>query len=303
MPSVVATGLSLIRRIPRTRPWCGRSGNSTMGTPKTGASCQEYLIAEWGYDKWPGLCHIIPNAGVCALALLYGAGSFARTVEIATMCGWDTDCNAGNVGTIAGVLYGLEALPLHYRQPINDSIVLSGLPGSLNILDIPTFSRRIAVAGYALAGAPVPESLAEPLSRGDGERGIFFDFALPGSTHGMRVSDPTRFAVCHRAGGGAGRDDVEGGAAGGGDTWSGGSERGNTERNDAQHSDARRNNALEFRFERLTREENGKCFFKPSTADSISTTSGTAPFFPSRGPPAGRDRVQPGNAGRARASA
>ncbi len=46
-----------------------------MGTPKTGASCQEYLIAEWGYESGPPLS-IIPNAGVCARALaVYGAGS------------------------------------------------------------------------------------------------------------------------------------------------------------------------------------------------------------------------------------
>jgi hypothetical protein len=56
----------------------------------------EYLQAEWGYDKYPGVCHIIPNAGVCAMSLLYGEGRFDRTVEIATMAGWDTDCNAGN---------------------------------------------------------------------------------------------------------------------------------------------------------------------------------------------------------------
>src|SRR5690606_24383592 len=49
--------------------------------------CREYLEREWGYDKYPGVCHIIPNAGVCALALVYGNGDFARTVEIATMCG------------------------------------------------------------------------------------------------------------------------------------------------------------------------------------------------------------------------
>jgi len=119
-------------------------------------ACQEYLIAEWGYDRYPGLCHMIPNAGVCALALLYGDGDFSRTVEIATMCGWDTDCNAGNVGTIAGVYYGLGSIPSKYRDPINDGIVLSGLPGSLNILDIPTFSRVLAAIGYRLAGEAVP---------------------------------------------------------------------------------------------------------------------------------------------------
>lgn len=196
--------------------------------PEDWRLCQEYLIASWGYDKWPGLCHIIPNAGVCVLALLYGEGSFARTVEIATMCGWDTDCNAGNVGTIAGVLYGLEAIPAGYRAPINDSIVLSGLPGSLNILDIPTFSRRLCAAGYRLAGEAVPADIAAALERGDGEGSFDFDFTLPGSTHGMRVSDPVTFAVAHRAGEGIGGS-----------------------------------GALEFRFERLTREMNGRLFFKP----------------------------------------
>lgn len=168
--------------------------------PDDWRACMEYLITEWGYDRWPGLCHIIPNAGVCVLALLYGKGSFARTVEIATMCGWDTDCNAGNVGCIAGVLHGPDALPLQYRVPINDSIVLSGLPGALNILDLPTFARRIAEAGYRLAGAQVPADLVASLERGDGERAFWFDFKLPGSTHGMRVSDPVRGSVRHRNG-------------------------------------------------------------------------------------------------------
>lgn len=148
-------------------------------------ACHDMLVRDWGYDKYKGNCHIIPNAGVCVLSLLYGKGDFARTVEIATMCGWDTDCNAGNVGTILGVMCGIEGLPMHYRKPINDGIVLSGISGYLNILDLPTYAKEVSLLGYRLCGEAAPEELSSSIC--DGE--IHFDFELPGSTHNMRLSD------------------------------------------------------------------------------------------------------------------
>lgn len=200
------------------------------GKPDDWRACMEMLLADWGYDKWPGLCHIIPNAGVCALALLYGEGDFARTVEIATMCGWDTDCNAGNVGTILGVFAGIGAIPARYRDPVNDSIVLSGVSGTLNILDIPTFSRRLAALGFRLSGEPVPETLKAFEAESEG---LCFDFALPGSTHGLRVTNPAAFALVHRPAGSR----IPGGAAPA--------------------------DFLEFRFDRLEREARGKLYYKP----------------------------------------
>lgn len=156
-----------------------------QNNPDNFRDCYEMLVRDWGYDKYKGVCHIIPNAGVCVLAMLYGKGDFARTVEIATMCGWDTDCNAGNVGTVLGVMCGISGIPGKYRKPINDGIVLSGISGSLNNLDVPSYAKEVAALGYRLAGEDIPENLKEALKFGE----THFDFSLPGSTHNMRLSD------------------------------------------------------------------------------------------------------------------
>ncbi len=153
--------------------------------PSDWRACHDMLVRDWGYDKYQGVCHIIPNAGVCIMALLYGQGRFDRTVEIATMAGWDTDCNAGNVGTILGVACGVEGLPRRYRGPINDGIVCSGVSGYLNILDIPSFCREVAMLGYRLAGEEAPQALRNAYRPGE----VYFDFELPGSTHNIRLSD------------------------------------------------------------------------------------------------------------------
>lgn len=154
--------------------------------PEDWRSCREYLEREWGYDRYPGVCHIIPNAGVCIMSLLYGEGRFDRTIEIATMAGWDTDCNTGNVGSIMGAACGLDGIPDHYRAPIGDWIACSGISGYLNNLDVPSYVREIAVLGYRLAGEEIPADLKESYRPDE----IYFDFELPGSTHSLRLSNP-----------------------------------------------------------------------------------------------------------------
>ncbi len=153
--------------------------------PEDFRACRDMLEREWGYDKYKGVCHIIPNAGICILSMIYGQGDFSRTVEIATMCGWDTDCNAGNVGTVLGVACGLAGIPDKYRKPVNDGIVMSGISGYLNILDLPTYAKELAILGHRLARKACPEALRDSYV----EREIYFDFELPGSTHNFRVSD------------------------------------------------------------------------------------------------------------------
>lgn len=153
--------------------------------PNDYEKCRQFLEDNWGYDKYTGVCHIIPNAGVCVLSLLYGEGDLARTIEIATMCAWDTDCNAGNVGTILGVYNGIAGVPRKYREPINDFIVTSSVIGSLNMLDVPTFIKELAVMSMTYNKQDIPEFLQGDFKQGQ----INFDFELPGSTHGMRTDN------------------------------------------------------------------------------------------------------------------
>jgi len=147
-------------------------------------AARDFLGANFGYDRYPGVCHIIPNAGVCALALYYGDGDFARSIEIATMCGWDTDCNAGSVGAILGVLVGPDGIPDRYRRPINDFHAAGSIAGALNIIDLPTASRELAILGLRQRGESVPPEWMPGVFSDD----IVLDFSLPGSTSGIRTS-------------------------------------------------------------------------------------------------------------------
>jgi len=190
---IIAAGLAEIPAVCTYRAVCEAVIDFHKKNPDNWRDCMQLLFRDWGYDKYQGVCHMIPNAGVCMMSLLYGAGNFSRTIEIATMASWDTDCNAGNVGTILGVACGLEGLPRHYLDPINDSIVCSGISGYLNILDIPTFCREVAMLGYRLNGEEMPEYLKNAYRPGE----IYFDFELPGSTHNIRLSDTFMCRAVH----------------------------------------------------------------------------------------------------------
>lgn len=157
-------------------------------------ACMEMLINEWGYDRYSGICPMVPNAGVCALSMCYGEGDFNRTVEIATLCGWDTDCNAGNVGAILGAYCGMAGIDDVYIEPFADVAILSGVSGYLNICDIPTLSRQMAACGYRMLGEEPPAELSVD------NKTLHYDFALPKSTHGFRVSNDFLLQIRHSDG-------------------------------------------------------------------------------------------------------
>lgn len=156
--------------------------------------CYEYIRERWGYGRYPGSCHIIPNAAVVVMSLLYARGSFDRALNICVMAGWDTDCNAGNTGAIIGTLLGLEGIGYDkWRRPVNDFLAASSVIGSMNITDLAQNVRYFSRLAYRLAGENCDPRWDGFLGK-DASR---FNFELPGSTQAFRMRGCREMLLLH----------------------------------------------------------------------------------------------------------
>jgi ADP-ribosylglycohydrolase len=147
-------------------------------------TCFQFVHTHYGYENYGGHCHIIPNTAVIILSLLYGNGDFSRTQQICNMCGWDTDCNAGNVGAILGVYVGPEQIEQHWITPINDLLIASSVIGGLNLTTVARSAELFCTLGCSQAQTPLPAPWKE---RQIPDTQIFhFDFIA--STQSLRLS-------------------------------------------------------------------------------------------------------------------
>jgi ADP-ribosylglycohydrolase/Periplasmic binding protein-like domain len=73
------------------------------------------------YAKY-SFVHTVQNAVLVAMALLWGAGDYTRTIGLAVQGGWDTDCNGATAGSAFGVLHGTRGLPGRWIDPLHDFI-------------------------------------------------------------------------------------------------------------------------------------------------------------------------------------
>jgi ADP-ribosylglycohydrolase len=58
------------------------------------------------------------NGAYITLGLLYGKGDFAKTVEITTRAGQDSDCNPSNSAGVLGVILGYSGIPEPWKAGI-----------------------------------------------------------------------------------------------------------------------------------------------------------------------------------------
>jgi hypothetical protein len=60
------------------------------------------------------------NGAYIAIGLLYGEGDFGRTMEIATRCGQDSDCNPSNAAGILGTMMGYSNIPQRWKTGLDE---------------------------------------------------------------------------------------------------------------------------------------------------------------------------------------
>jgi len=88
------------------------------------------------------IVHTLPNLAFVLIGLIWGKLDFKKTVSIAVMCGYDTDCTGATAGSILGALKGTKGIPGGMSRPLNDRIksaVFGYSDGRINDLAKRTF--------------------------------------------------------------------------------------------------------------------------------------------------------------------
>jgi len=116
------------------------------------------------------------NGAYVVLGLLYGDGDFARTLEISTRAGQDSDCNPSSAAGILGVMLGYERIPERWRAgiPALADTKFEFTRYSFNEIVASTLARAekvIVAAGGSVGPAdvviPVQSPQAPPLEQWD----------------------------------------------------------------------------------------------------------------------------------------
>ncbi|KAI1085145.1 ADP-ribosylation/Crystallin J1 [Whalleya microplaca] len=136
---------------------------------------------QYGYDKFCGICHVVPNHGIMIMALIYAGHDYHEVMHIINTCGWDTDCNSGNVGCLVAIMHGLSGFDNgpDWRGPLADRALISSADAGYSINNAARIAYDIVNMGRQLAGE---KKLNPP------KDGAQFHFTLPGSVQGFQAT-------------------------------------------------------------------------------------------------------------------
>lgn len=116
------------------------------------------LDRTYGYGVYTSNCHIIPNHGLIHFALLHGKGDFQHSMRVVNTCGWDTDCNAGNLGCILGVRNGSDSFwdeSPDWLDPFQGQVIIPTADGGGYSTDTHALAKSVLRAANGIRGLEV----------------------------------------------------------------------------------------------------------------------------------------------------
>ena len=156
------------------REWHAQNGDDWRAT-------REQIAANFGYDKFGGNCHMVPNHALIIHALLHGDDNFQKSLMIVNTSGCGHGLQLRQSGLPAGIkngLAGLEDGP-DFRGPLSDRLYLPTADGGRAITDAVTESLHVVNIGRALRQEP----------RHAPKNGARYHFELPGSVQGFMADE------------------------------------------------------------------------------------------------------------------
>ena len=95
------------------------------------------------------------NAAYVVMGLLYGGGNFTKSLEIATRCGQDADCNPSSVGGILGAILGYDKIPEYWKRSLKTAEDIDFKYTTMSLDDVYEISLQHAIKNIERNGGKV----------------------------------------------------------------------------------------------------------------------------------------------------
>ena len=105
--------------------------------------CFKRIHQQWNEHVGHDWCHTNSNAMIVAASLLYGEGDYSKSICMAVVTGFDTDCNGATVGSVLGALFGMSIIDKKWTDPIQGTLDTSIMGvGKVNLDDMVSLTMK-----------------------------------------------------------------------------------------------------------------------------------------------------------------
>lgn len=146
--SAIDDVIALHRKNPKDWKYCWFEIEKKYGHEK---GCPEGVFNGFNIDA-------VINSAYVVIGLLYGNGDFEKTMDIATRCGQDSDCNPASAAGILGVMYGYSAIPDKWKPALEKVEELDFPYTTTSLKTMYDLNMKLLAEVVNLAGGEVAEN-------------------------------------------------------------------------------------------------------------------------------------------------